>query len=476
MRRIPLLVSLGLLGICGSSASAGQLVVSPSRPALQKAVTQERIDRLERWLKLVARHEPGEIDPALEEVAAWPNSSLQDLWVDAEMLIQLARMRHAAYFRASAAEVNYSKTQAHRITVLSCAAAGDLFEAKCLLMVKAADEIDGDLRELSALANASTLRGDPNYVVRRGALLHSDIGMLRLHTMDAPLDRNAGAGPQRWLMEMSDGRETSLRTTPVHWEIARMLLDFVIPAGLDRVAPERDAMVLAWYRSTSAWMQLHEDHNEMHLTRGLRIFPDDPDLLFLAACQKETFAGAAIQAAVSSAVLPTGVTVRVDPALTELREAERLFRRTLEVKPSFVEARMRYGRVLGGLGKHAEAVVELRRAAAELNEPELSYYAHQFLGAEEEAMGNREAARAAYEQAAALFPHAQSPLLALSQLSRRYGDRNGALRAAERLFHLRDDPDHDRDDPWWSYYLVQARDADDLVAALHQPYLVDRLK
>jgi hypothetical protein len=103
----------------------------------------------------------------------------------------------------------------------------------------------------------------------------------------------------------------------------------------------------------------------------------------------------------------------------------------------------------------------------------LSYHAHQFLGVEEEAIGNREAAQAAYERAAVLFPHAQSPLLALSQLSRKYGDRNGALRAADRLFALQ--ADSDREDPWWTYYVVQARDADDLIVALHQPYLADRL-
>ncbi len=45
-------------------------------------------------------------------------------------------------------------------------------------------------------------------------------------------------------MEISDGQELALRSTAVHWEIARMLLDFVIPKGLDRVAPQRDDMVL----------------------------------------------------------------------------------------------------------------------------------------------------------------------------------------------------------------------------------------
>jgi tetratricopeptide (TPR) repeat protein len=472
MRRIPLLACLCVFAFNAASVGAAQRTASPQRPSAIRPVADGRIDRLERWLKLVARHQPGEIDSELEDIAGWSNAALQDLWLDAEVVIRLARLGHPFDFRFTT--VPYTKEHKHRISVLSCAADGAIFENKCMIL-KAADEIDDDLRQLSLLAKASSGRGDPNYVVRRGALLHSDVGMLRLHDTDEPFDGKPIAGAQSWRMEISDGRELALRTTAVHWEIARMLLDFVIPAGLDRAAPERDAMVLAWYRSTAAWMQLHEDHNEMHLTRGRRIFPDDPDLLFLAACQKETFAGAAIQAAVGSADLPAGVTVGVNSVQAELREAERLFRRTLEVKPSYIEARLRYGRVLGGLGKHAEAVVELRRAAAELTEPELSYHAHQFLGAEEEAIGNREAAQAAYEHAAVLFPHAQSPLLALSQLARRYGDRAGALHAANRLFALRDD-DFDRDDPWWTYYLVQARDADDLLVALHQPYLVDRLQ
>jgi hypothetical protein len=473
MRRIVLFVCFCAFGVGAAHPVAAQRSSPTPRRPLPKPMTQERLDRLERWLKLVARHQPGEIDPELEEVADWSNSSLQDLWLDAEVVIRLARLGHTADLRFT--QVHYSKAQARRMSVLSCAADGALFEDKCMLF-EPGEEIDDELRQLSVLANASNLRGDRNYIVRRGALLHSDVGMLAPFSMQAPFDAKPTAGPQSWRMEILDGQELALHQTAVHWEIARMLLDLVIPNGHDRVDPQHDAMVLAWYRATSAWMQLREDHNEVHLTRGRRIFPDDPDLLFLAACQKETFAGAAIQTAVGSAVLPTGVTIGVNSPQAELRDAERLFRRTLEVKPDHVEARMRYGRVLGGLGKHAEAVVELRRSAAELTEPELSYHAHQFLGAEEEALGNRDAARLAYERAAALFPHAQSPLLALSQLSQRYGDRNGALRAADRLFALQGDGDAEREDPWWTYFVVQARDADKLIVALHQPFLVDRLQ
>jgi tetratricopeptide (TPR) repeat protein len=137
---------------------------------------------------------------------------------------------------------------------------------------------------------------------------------------------------------------------------------------------------------------------------------------------------------------------------------------------------MRFGRVLGALGKYAEAVAELRRAAVGLTDTQLLYDASQFVGAEEEALGNRAAARLAYEQAAALFPRAQSPLLALSQLARRDGDRAGALRAIERLFALQQLARTEQEDPWWSYFTVQARHADDLLDALRQPFLQDRLQ
>jgi len=132
--------------------------------------------------------------------------------------------------------------------------------------------------------------------------------------------------------------------------------------------------------------------------------------------------------------------------------------------------------VIGGLGRHAEAASELRRAVGELTDEQQLYYAELFLGAEEAALGNREAARIAYERAAALFPQAQSPLLGLSEIARRSGDRNGALRAIGRLFALPGDERDEHDDPWWWYHTAQARDADDLLEAMWQPYLTERLQ
>jgi tetratricopeptide (TPR) repeat protein len=449
-------------------------------------VESRRIERLEQWIKAVARHVPGEEDATLVEIAGWPNANLKQLYLDANALLQTMRriggdggatltVRPAE--QKATIQVRYSKEQFHRLQALACASGGLLFENGCI-QIKAGDELDPDLRQIAVLARASNMRGDRNYLIRRAAILHSDVAMLAPASMVAPgsVGRPAADAVERFRMEISDGQELNLHQSAVHWEIARMLLDLVRPRGSDRADPGHDDMVRQWYRATAAWMQLKEDHDKVHLDLARQLFPNDPDILFLSACQHETYAGASIQAAVKSATLPTGVTIDVNSDHFELRDAEAFFRRALQIKADFPEARLRYGRVLDMLGKHAEAVAELRRAIGGLTDRQMLYYAGLFLGASEEALGNRDAARVAYEQAAELFPMAQSPLLALSQLARRYGDRGGALRAIDRLFAL---PEADLDahtEPWWWYYVAQARDADDLLEAMQRPYLAERLQ
>ena len=481
-RRLSLV--LCLCGVCIGSPRvlAGQRRAPGSGmplPTIEFA-QDERVERLERWLKAVARHMPGEEDQAMTDTAGWTNGNLRDLRIDVNVLVQIMRGRGASGFsvpaegQATATQIRYTPSQLRRLHELGCAAGGGLFDAACTAL-KTGDRLDAEFRQLAMLAHASKVRGDDNYIVRRGALLHGDIAMLAPLSMDIPGDVRASGGLERFRMTISDGREIGLYQSAVHWEIARMLLDFVVSKGGSRAAPERDGMVRQWYRATAAWMQLREDHDRLHLDRARALFPADSDILFLSACQREVFAGAAIQTAVRSAVLPTGVTLNVGSDRAELREAEALFRRALEIKPDHAEARVRYGRVLGLMGKYPESALELRRAVADLTDQQMLYYAGLFLGAAEEALGNRDAARVSFEQAAALFPRAQSPLLALSQLARRHGDRGGALRAIDRLFALPDEDRSEHDDPWWWYYMAQARDADDLLEAMRQPYLSERL-
>lgn len=490
MRRLSLVVCLCALG--GVAASGRQLRAPASGQQLPvvELVGGGRLERLAQWLKAVARHAPGEDDAPLQEAAGWANADLKNLWLDANVLIQLTRsdaIRGTTGKRAvdrfsvrsegqkTATTIRYTPVQMRRMTVLACAAGGLLVDPPCMSM-NAANDLDADLRQIATLARAARFRGEDNYIIRRGAILHSDIAMLAPSTMRAAEEVHPGAPLQRLRMEISDGQEIDLHESAVHWEVARMLLELVVPKGDTHPAPGRDDMVRQWYRATASWMQLREDHDKAHLNRARQLFPSDPDILFLSATQRETYAGAAIQAAVRSAVLPTGVTMDVGSDRTELREAEVLFRQTLQIKPDFAEARLRYGRVLASLGKHAEAAAALRRAIGDLTDRQMLYYAELFLGAAEEALGNRDAARVSYEHAAELFLRAQSPLLALSELARRYGDRGGALRAIDRLFALDGEARDAHDDPWWSYYVAQARDADELLEAMQRPYLTERLQ
>src|SRR3954469_14591488 len=123
MRRLPLVVCL-----CAAAAARPIAVEQEPRPgeaaSLTRPIPQERLQHLERWLKAVARHEPGEADADLEEVGAWSNADLKALYLDVNVLIQIARRGHAQDLRFT--QMRYSREQARRLSVLSCAADGAL--------------------------------------------------------------------------------------------------------------------------------------------------------------------------------------------------------------------------------------------------------------------------------------------------------------------------------------------------------------
>jgi hypothetical protein len=81
-------------------------------------------------------------------------------------------------------------------------------------------------------------------------------------------------------------------------------------------------------------------------------------------------------------------------------------------------------------------------------------------------LSRRSEAREQYTRAARLYPNAQSPLFALSQLADSSGDLEGALFNMQRVFALsRTDS---MGDPWWVYDLSHVRDADALVAEMRE--------
>jgi len=120
--------------------------------------------------------------------------------------------------------------------------------------------------------------------------------------------------------------------------------------------------------------------------------------------------------------------------------------------------------VLGLRGRHEDGRRELVRALAQPLPPTLEYYAELFLGAEQVALGQPAEARRAFGRAEALYPHAQSPRIAMSQFLGDTGDRQGALAA---LLEIDRDAGPDAD-PWWDYAKSHVPDADTLIGQLRE--------
>jgi tetratricopeptide (TPR) repeat protein len=308
------------------------------------------------------------------------------------------------------------------------------------------EELDAVVAEAKrhARALAKTDASRANQILLRGAALHADIGRL------IPEDPVRRSRSQQTAYIVRDGRWLGVRYLSTHWQLGRTLLDSVSPQ------PAADPGVHDWYVETSETL-LHMRQFAAavdHLARARQIFPSDPDLLFASGLVHELFGSTAMQAAAESISESNRLSAAVSTARGELVRAERFFRETLVHRPDNVNARVRHGHVLIELERFADAPEELRRAIDAGGTGELVYLAHLFLGRAEEALGHVDAARAAFERASALYPNAQSPRLALSQIARRSGDRRTAQHELQAIAALPDDEGR-REDPWWTYYDVR---------------------
>ena len=443
--------------------------------------TADRIQRVELWLKAVLHHQPGSADDAATEVASWSDNVLETLTQDLEMLVLQMRNpkgvltvpRPGRRPRPSDPRYFRDPALARRFVDLACAAGGiALTNAECVKRKVIDHLVDEDLQALDLAAAEERGVGADNYVLKRGALLHSDIAMLSEGRI-SPLPRS----PQPYrdgrgvVVDMSDGQATGYRGLPAHWEIARMLLDRVRHTRNDeKPAPGRDEMVRDWYYATAAWMLYHKQYHHGHLDHGVALFPNDASILFLAAAEHENYAGPYVQSVMRTATLPPGATIRVGSEKEELHKSEVLFKRALAANASLVDAHLRLGHVLALLGRPHEAEPELREAVMSATTDLTRYYGELFLARVEESTGDLDAAARDYERASSLFPNAQSPLVGMAALAHRRGDRRATLIAAEKLFALPRDEEESRD-PWWVYYIAQDLNADDLVDDVRRPFV-----
>lgn len=266
------------------------------------------------------------------------------------------------------------------------------------------------------------------------------------------------------LLLNKDGQVLGEVVSSWNWPFARSLLDLLNSRGAKERAT--DPFVSAWYHATTAYMfasGLYGDATP-HLLHAAEILPDDAPTLFDRGCYAELLGLPMHQTLLpESPIAPRDADLRIPPAERTNADAERLLRRTLAIAPTLVEARVRLARLLEQRNQHQEAARELNSALASSPSPVVAYYAHLFAGRTVQALGQIDEASRHYDAALALFPDAQSALLAVSQLALIRSDVAATLTPIEKLgprsavFTA---------DPWWQYHLCSGRDADDLLRAM----------
>jgi hypothetical protein len=284
------------------------------------------------------------------------------------------------------------------------------------------------------------LRGGIDRFLKRAAMLDADIGVL---VPGAHRSVDAGIGHLS-----QDGRALGDGGRTWHWMLGRAFLDLV----WDRA---NDQDVRLWYQAVGSHLLEIHDFTEAkpHLERGLELLPRDAELQFQRGFLHEAQGWSGIQAVVERhiASLPLAERARYRPSVrsadAEHADALAAFTKAVQLDPEHHEARIRFGRALILAGDAERASAELAAALERTDNATQQYLALLFLGRAEEQRGRVAEARAAYQEASKLFPQAQSPHFALSQLEMQAGYRDAAVALFEFLAEAREG-----EDPWWRYF------------------------
>jgi hypothetical protein len=407
------------------------------------------VTRLQLWFDAVQSHDAGRPDEATRRIASWTQEELEELTIDLPSLLKLMDEPRGSTFsvwiedgrKSGTRRVLYSGSELDRLRRMARAAGGR------------------EPNSVRAPGDEARVAAAQNRLVKRGAAMHTTIAISRPEQTETRV-ANPFATTFNGTVQFNDGRQVGVDGRANHWRFTRRLLDLVTPN------PSRDTAVRDWYRASCAallgQLHLHSDHFD----QAQRLFPDDPLVLLYVGSFHEALSSASVQAFIRSATPPRGIVLRVGSTRTELGRAEPFYRRALTIDPGGAEARVRLGRVLSLQERYTDALAELRRLDASAPKA-LQYYGRLFAGEAAEMLGRMDEARDAYERAAELFPRAQSPRLALSQLAARTGDRARAVKTMESVLSTSLEPELD-EDPWWTYYGAAGSDANLLLARAYQ--------
>jgi hypothetical protein len=434
------------------------LIVAATTPGLFSQAGQaeppelERVDLLAEWLEAVDRHRPGAVDESVQKVAALSARALRLLTEHFPTIVSLIRDPDLELFFRSRSggrrsrQILYSLGELRQLRALAGAHGAVAAADKCR------QEPPGQGRGING-ANA---------LLKRAAMLHLDVAAAIGAGAVAPApppDQRADR-ESSFMVKVDDGRAMGTFGAAGHLPMGRELLDHVAAPCSTRLEPRRDAWVRDWYAASVAHQLAVQQFEVLHVARAVELFRDDAAILALAGASHEALSTPLMQAGVGDDSLRRQLELRSSSG--ELGRAEDLLRQALQRDARHAEARLRLGNVLGLRGKHPEAIRELEQVLPESGENRLlAYYARMLHGRELDALGRHGEARALYEQAARLFPRAQAPRIALSQLLRVSGDAAAATTALAPVVD-----DDASVDPWWEYYASAGRSYEQAARAL----------
>lgn len=421
---------------------------------------------LRTWVEAVGTHIPGRSDAAVATVAAFSYETREDLNTGINLFF-------AALLGWSYNTDNNKAAQT--IAAIGHATGKDFLKRAAVLHSDVAAH--GDLYPRPATGAAKTP------APRTQELQLGRGGRPETLTVEEPIPPLLMA--DRVLLD-KDGEVVGEVVSTWNWHFARSLLDLLSAGPRKKILtdgrPERatDPFVSAWYHATAAYMFARGLYGDAtpQLHHASMVLPDDALALFDRACYAEILGLPMHQALIPEADVgqrargagvPTWTTprseaaIRIPPASATNAEAERLFRRALEIDPGLLEARVRLARLLDLRNRHDEAGAELKTVLAAAPPRIVAFYAHLFAGRAAQSRGRIDDASRHYREALEIFPDAQSALLAASQVSLLGADATAALAP---IAHLGARSATFTADPWWAYHLAAGRDAEGLLKAL----------
>lgn len=418
------------------------LLVGAGPVRAQDSATSPAVLLFEQWLAAVEKHVPGALDASVKTIAQLKYADRERLDPLMTTFLRLAAMQ-------SRQELAVTR--------------------------------GGASRRLSELARQIGQSPGWGLFLKRAALLHADAAILT-HNVGGyddptlPSIHSAGGSArtigrlpalpvsplltnQRFVASR-DGQVIGERIADWNWPFARSLIDQLLVIDV-AASPERFAG--DWYHATTAFMLRNGLYPDTiaHLDRGLIILPRDSRLLFDRGCYAELLGLPMQQILRTEGRADQRVDIPSRDATNT--DAENWFLRALEVDPAFAEARVRLARLQDLRGRHDEALAGIERALTTSPRGVTAYYAHLFGGRAAQALGRFEDTRRHYAAASAVFPDAQSALLAQSQTALVAGDVTAALGLIKQLGE-RTAPV--TADPWWSYHFGAGRDVDALFVRL----------